>query len=73
MTFASVGVRGGYNAKNYERGLAALEAWAVAQDEWRVVGAPRYLGYNSPFVPRFARYAEVQAPVERAGTGSAAP
>lgn len=72
-TFASVGVRGGYHARNYERGLAALEAWEREQEAWRVVGAPRYLGYNSPFVPRFARYGEVQAPVERTGAGPSSP
>jgi len=67
MTYASVGVRGGYTTKNYEKGLALLNEWAGASGEWNIVGPPRYLGYNSPFVPRFARYGEVQAPVERVG------
>ena len=66
-TYASVGVRGGYTARNYEKGLAILNDFLATSDEWTPDGPPRYLGYNGPFVPRFARYAEVQAPVRRAG------
>lgn len=72
MTYASVGVRGAYTAKNYERGLAILDEWLASSDEWVATGPPRYLGYNGPFVPRFARYGEVQAPVTRSA-GAANP
>ncbi len=73
MAYASVGVRGGYTTKNYEKGLAILNDWIAASGEWDVVGPPRYLGYNSPFVPRLARYGEVQAPVKRATPDPASP
>lgn len=63
-SFASVGMRGAYKASRYERGLEMLDEWAGSQDEWRVVGPARYLGYNSPFVLPFLRYGEVQVPVE---------
>jgi hypothetical protein len=64
QTVASVGVRGSYKPKNFEQGVARLEAWLAANaDQWVVDGEPRYLGYNSPFVPAFLRYGEVQIPV----------
>ncbi len=65
-TYASVGVRGGYSQKKFERGLGLLEAWLESQDEWQSNGSPRFLGYNGPFTPFFWRYGEVQVPVEPA-------
>jgi hypothetical protein len=70
-TYASVGVRGDYDATSYRRGVEALEEWLDGNGAWRASGQPRYLGYNGPFVPRFARYGEVQVPVtQRAGEGT---
>lgn len=66
QSHATVGLRGDYTTENYVRGLAILEQWLEVQREWTPTGPPRYLGYNSPFVPWFARYAEVLIPVERA-------
>jgi hypothetical protein len=63
--FASVGVRGDYTTGRFLEGLGLLEAWLEANaEEWSAAGPPRYLGYNSPFVPGFMRYGEVQVPVE---------
>jgi len=67
MTFASVGVRGAYNSRTYEGGLTILNQWLASTRDWRATGAPRYLGYNGPFVLPFLRYGEVQIPVERMG------
>lgn len=64
-TFASTGVRGAYTSEHHAEGLARLRAWLDAQSTWRADGASRYLGYNSPFVPWFWRYGEVQVPVVR--------
>lgn len=65
--FASIGVRGAYNDANYQQSLKQLQAWLEKnQAAYRVTGPPRYLGYNSPFVPWFMRYGEVQLPVEPA-------
>jgi hypothetical protein len=61
--FASVGVRGDYTPANYEKGLTILKTWLSENGQWDVTGPPRYLGYNGPFVPPFARYGEVQLPV----------
>jgi hypothetical protein len=66
MTVASIGIRGAYGRKTYDAGVETLEAWCRQHPEWKVAGPPRLLGYNSPFVPWFARYAEVQIPLEPA-------
>jgi hypothetical protein len=64
QTVVSVGVRGNYKPRNFERGVAQLESWLEANaDQWQAAGEPRYLGYNSPFVPAFMRYGEVQIAV----------
>ena len=65
MAAVSIGVRGRYSTEQYNEALDQLNAWLTANaDQWRAVGEPRYLGYNSPFVPGFLRYGEVQVPVE---------
>ncbi len=68
MTVVSIGVRGSYTDAHFADAVEKLYDWAAAnRDRVRVVGRPRYLGYNSPFVPWFLRYAEVQIPIELTG------
>ena len=62
-TYASVGVRGSYNDDNFTCGLAIVNAWLVANPQWRADGTPRFFGYNSPFILWFWKYGEVQVPV----------
>ena len=65
MTVLSIGVRGGYTDANFAKAISKLEAWVQQrEDEVCVVGPPRYLAYNSPFVLGFLKYGEVQLPVE---------
>ena len=65
QTAVSIGVRGRYSEDNYNEALDKLNAWLDDNnDQWKVNGEPRFLGYNSPFVPWFLRYGEVQVPVE---------
>lgn len=40
-------------------------AWLTEHPEWTAAGPPRSLAYNSPFVPGFVKYSEVQIPVAR--------
>ena len=64
MKVVSIGVRGDYTDARFAKTIARLNAWIEAKgSEVRVVGPPRYLGYNSPFVPAFLRYGEVQLPI----------
>ena len=62
----SIGLRGGYEKKTFDRGRQRLEAWLAEHPEWQPVGVPRTLAYNSPFVPNIAKYSEAQIPVEAA-------
>jgi len=65
-SYASIGVRGDYTPARFAEALEAVDAWLADHAEmWAPAGPPRYLGYNSPFVPSFMRYGEVQRPVER--------
>jgi hypothetical protein len=72
MTVLSVGVRGRYDAAHFEIGMRAIDDWMAKHPQvYEVAGTPRFLGYNSPFVPWFLRYGEVQVPVRAdAGKGS---
>lgn len=64
----SIGVRGKYSESQYQRHVDLLNAWLDEHDQsWERTGQPRYLGYNSPFVPSFLRYGEVQIPVRQTG------
>ena len=64
-TYASTGIRGSYSDKHHAEGVERIRAWLGAQSTWKADGPSRYLGYNSPFVPWFWRYGEVQVPVVR--------
>ncbi len=64
QTVLSIGVRGRYTDERMRANLKALEQWlAEHQGQWKSDGPPRYFGYNSPFVPWFMRYGEVQVPI----------
>ena len=59
----SVGIRGSYNRQRFVEYCKKLREWVEREDDWEICGEPRYLGYNSPFVPSFLRYGEVQFPI----------
>lgn len=65
MVVASIGLRGGYDQATMDRGVERLRAWLEENPEWKAAGPPRSLAYNSPFIPGFAKYSEVQIPVVR--------
>ncbi len=68
QTFLSIGIRGSYNHEHLIDGVSKLKHWlAVHCAEYRAAGPPRYLAYNSPFVPWFMRFGEVQLPITPVG------
>ncbi|MFK7789176.1 MAG: heme-binding protein [Phycisphaeraceae bacterium] len=65
QTAVSIGVRGSYSKEHFNEAVVKLNTWLDEnKDQWQANGEPRFLGYNSPFVPWFMRYGEVQIPVE---------
>lgn len=68
MTVVSIAVRGSYSPEKLGKYVNQLQQWVAEHpSEWQIAGAPRVLGYNSPFVPWFMRVAEVQLPIKPAG------
>lgn len=66
LTVLSIGLRGNYTDDNFRTAIERLHTWiSETPGRVRVVGPPRYLAYNSPFVPGFLKFGEVQLPVER--------
>jgi hypothetical protein len=64
VTVLSIGVRGNYDGPHFLDAMKAINAWLASHPRtYEPVGSPRFLGYNSPFVPWFLRYGEVQVPV----------
>jgi hypothetical protein len=63
-TTLSIGVRGGYSDTNFQKNVTRLEQWLADQTDYHPAGPPRLLGYNSPLVPPFWKYAEVQIPIK---------
>jgi hypothetical protein len=63
QTVVSIGVRGGYSPETIRKAVEQLQAWLDAHPDHLAAGAPRLLGYNSPLIPPFMRYSEVQVPI----------
>ena len=62
-TVVSTGLRGGYNAKSYANALARLQNYLEDRAHLQPIGEPVYMGYNSPFIPGFLKYSELQIEV----------
>lgn len=59
----SIAVRGDYTKENWQANIGKLEEWLSNNNQWEAAGPSRYLGFNSPFVPKFLRYGEIQIPI----------
>ena len=64
MTVVSIGLKGSYTHDTFETARGKLNTWLKENPGYRPIGEPRYLGYNSPFVPSWMKYGEVQLPIE---------
>lgn len=64
MMVVSIGVRGSYTRSRFLKASGKLYLWLTGhKSQFAAVGQPRYLAYNSPFVPPPFRYGEVQIPI----------
>lgn len=63
MTVVSVAVRGRYTDDRFTKAEQTLRDYISKNPTLKASGPPRYLGYNSPFVPWFLQIGEVQIPV----------
>ena len=62
----AIGVRGNYTRARFEKNREKLNEWLVENsDQWVEAGNPRYHAFNSPFVPGFMKYGEVQIPIRK--------
>ena len=68
-TVVSVGLKGGYSDGNYRKAYAQLLGWLDENaDKYSSAGPARVLAYNSPFVPWFMKYSEVQITIRETPT-----
>ncbi|MGB3535354.1 MAG: heme-binding protein [Microcoleaceae cyanobacterium] len=65
MTVVSIGIQGGYTWESYQKNLQKLQNWLQQHPEYKAIGSPRRLFYNSPMTPELLKYSEVQIPVEQ--------
>ncbi len=65
MTVVSIGIQGGYTWESYQKNLEKLQNWLQQHPEYKVIGSPRRLFYNSPMTPEPLKYSEVQIPIEK--------
>ena len=67
-TVLSLGVRGGYSAKNFNKAQAKLLAHLSEQDEWISTGPARAIYWNGPFMPGIFKRSEIHIPVTKITT-----
>lgn len=65
MTVVSIGIQGSYTWESYQQNLYKLQHWLQQHTEYKIVGSPRRLFYNSPMTPEALKYSEVQIPIEK--------
>jgi hypothetical protein len=60
----SIGIRGGYSEKNFEKARLRLLDHLQASEDWKRKGPAYAVYWNGPFVPGFLKQFEVHIPVE---------
>ena len=61
---ASLGVRGGYKERNFNKAAAKLSAWLLKNPAYEATGEARGIFWNGPFIPGFFKRFEVHIPVQ---------
>ena len=67
MTVLSIGVQGNYSYGSYQQYVGQLRDWLSQHTDHKVVGPPRRLFYDSPFIPDALKRSEIQVPVQKVG------
>lgn len=63
-TVMSLGVRGGYSEKNFEKARGKLFDELAKSHRWRKTGPAYAIYWNGPYVPAFMKRFEVHVPIE---------
>jgi hypothetical protein len=63
-TVASLGVRGGYSKRNFNKASARLSAWLLKNTAYEAIGEVRGVFWNGPFIPGIFKRFEVHIPVQ---------
>lgn len=66
-TVASIGIRGSYSKKNFEKNRQKLTAWLEENKRYRAAGEAYAVYWDAPFVPWFMKHSEVHMPVTDTG------
>jgi hypothetical protein len=61
---ASLGVRGGYKERNFNKAADKLGAWLLKNPTYEAIGEARGVFWNGPFIPGFFKRFEVHIPVQ---------
>ncbi len=64
---ASLGARGSYSARNFEKTRDQLLAWLGQRKDIEAADSPYAVYWNGPFTPGFLKRFEVHVPVRAAG------
>ena len=64
-TVISIGVRGSYSEKNFNKARETLIAYLAGQDDWIQAEPARAIYWNGPFTLGFLKRSEVHIPIER--------
>lgn len=68
----SVGLRGSYNQKRFEKGKAQLEAWLAKNPSWQAADEAYAVYWHGPFMPAPFRRSEVHIPIAPRGMAALA-
>jgi effector-binding domain-containing protein len=70
LTVVSIGLKGSYRESDFRKAYAKLLRWLDEhRDEYTATGNVRVLAYNSPFMPFWMKYSEVQVPISKLSKG----
>ncbi len=64
QTVLSVGLRGGYNQANFDKGKLRLIDWLAENSKYEGIGPAYAVYWNGPYIPGMLKRSEVHLPVQ---------